>query len=447
VKKVASKIATIFEYDEYDYKIVGHQDDEKFSDGKFFLTEETLRSLKNLNEREKFLNIGSSSIKTLNYVGVVSVGSFLLEIFPKFYKKRGIEFQSQRDKIAYNLLKMLTFSERLPFRVREVDIADLAISESPFFEIFIQLFAKNLLKLLKSKQNFEYVRREDELKFFRGKIDIKKYSNPTKLHIIPCIFHERCMDNLINRTLKYTSYLMLRIVNNYDNFRLLKEIISILDSVPIVPIKLQEVESITFNRLNVDFKPFIDICKVFLRNATLTLQASKLETFSLLIPMEILFEDFITGVIKKNKILGGEAIVKPQESLGYLARREEDKRGVFKLVPDILVTVGSKKFIVDAKYKILEPNDEKLGVSQQDIYQMYAYATKSDAEKVLLVYPDLESELKSEWYFEQSNGRKIGLFVRTLNLSYDLRGEWNRFVEELKEVLECLNIKKREVRI
>ncbi|MEM3564735.1 MAG: hypothetical protein QXR19_16005 [Candidatus Jordarchaeaceae archaeon] len=439
---MASRTVTIFEYSEYGYEIVENKSDENFTDGKFFLTEKTLCTLKNLNERDRFLNIGPSYIKTLNYVGVMKVGSFLVEIFPKFYKKRQIEFQVQRDKAAYNLLKMLTFSERLPFRVREVDIADLAISESPFFEILVQLFAKNLLKLLKSKQNLEYVRKVDELKFVKGKIDTKRYSSPAKLHIIPCIFHERCMDNLINRTLKYTSYLMLHTVNTYDNFRLLKKIISILDPVPIIPIKLQEVDSIPFNRLNMDFKPFINICKVFLRNATFTLQASEIETFSILIPMEILFEDFIAGVIRENKIiLGDGAIVKPQESLGYLAQKEGNESGVFKLVPDILVLVGSKKFIIDTKYKTLDPDDKNLGVSQQDIYQMYAYATKSDAEKVLLLYPDLEGELKNKWYFKLSDRKKIELFVRTVNLSYDLREEWNRFLEGLKEVLGWLNTK------
>ena len=70
---------------------------------------------------------------------------------------------------------------------------------------------------------------------------------------------------------------------------------------------------------------------------------------------------------------------------------------------------------------------------------MYAYATKLNADKVLLLYPDLECELKGKWYFEFSD-KRTELFVRTMKLSFDLCSDkgWSEFIEALRKALEYL---------
>jgi 5-methylcytosine-specific restriction enzyme subunit McrC len=436
----ASSVATLFEYTIYDYEELssGEQDYFVEEENKLYLTRDTLNELERLNRNKKFLEIGRRKIKPLNYVGVVKTGSITIQVFPKLYRKRSES--DYKDVAAKNLLKMLSFTETL--QIRDVDYADLVTRKLDFFEIFIYLFAKNLLKILKTKQNIEYVRRKDDLRFVRERIDFRRYSNPARLHIIPCIFHDRSADNTINRTLKYTSYLMSRVVESKENYQLLKSIINILPA-KLTPVSLSEIKSITFNRLNKEFKPFIDICRVFLENSTLTLQASEVKTFSMLIPMEKLFEEFIAGVIRKERLFGPDVSINVQKSFGYLATRDDGKRE-FSLIPDIVVTKNEEKYVIDTKYKLLDAEDRKLGVSQQDLYQMYAYATKLGAEKVLLLYPDLNGELKGDWYFEfkdrDSNTKKIRLFVRTVNLSTDLCSEngWAEFVESLNSALKCL---------
>lgn len=43
---------------------------------------------------------------------------------------------------------------------------------------------------------------------------------------------------------------------------------------------------------------------------------------------------------------------------------------------------------MDTKWKILIDNERRnYGVSQADMYQMYAYAKKYEAEKVIVIYP------------------------------------------------------------
>ncbi len=111
--------------------------------------------------------------------------------------------------------------------------------------------------------------------------------------------------------------------------------------------------------------------------------------------------------------------------------------------PDIVIRVGEEKIIIDTKYKLLNQEDRKLGVSQQDLYQMYAYCRETNAKKALLLYPEGlnkidETNLKSPFKFGRD--RDIELYVRTVSLEDDLTSDsgWERFVDSLNNVLSCL---------
>ncbi len=427
-----SNIVTLFEYTSKKFE-AGNQDSYDKENDKLILTTETIGELKKMSEK-KVIELRWDEIKALNYVGVIKAGDITIEIFPKFLKKGK---EDELKKIASkNLLKMLEYTQRWKFK--EIDYASLEKVEHDFFEILIYLFAKNLLSLLKVKQNYEYVRKREELRFVKGRIDFARYTNPARLHIIPCIHYERSMDNLINRTLKYTCYLLLKTTKSSENYFMLRRILEILDEVTLSPITLQEVERITFNRLNADFKPFIDICRLILEGSTLTLQASKIETFSLMIPMEKLFEEFIAEMIRMNREIIPENVrgrIYIQKSVGYLATKNSSK--YFELIPDIVLE-GEEKAIIDTKYKLLNEEERNYGVSQQDIYQMYVYCKETGAKKCLLIYPEAHNgKIESSWELGKD---KIKLYVRTVSLEHDLTSENGRrvFIKNLERALECL---------
>jgi len=329
---------------------------------------------------------------------------------------------------------MLKHARKL--NVKETDLTTLGYEKEDFFEIFVYLFAKNLLNLLKCKVDASYVRRYDELSFVKGKIDIRRYaSNPAKLHTVPCTFYERSIDNPINRTLKYVCYLLSKKVSP-ENYRLLKQILAILDPVTLSPIDANYVKRITFNRLNIEFKPFIDFCEMILRSSTLSLQGTRIEFFSILFPMEKLFEEFVAEVIKTESLhreVFGDSYLQIQEKIGYFVTKPTE---MFKLIPDIVIKAENESYVIDTKYKLLDPEDRKLGVSQQDLYQIYVYCKELDAKKALLLYPEELYEEKIKLDFTLRD--EIEVFVRTISLDHDLREGWNDFVEELKKVLDCL---------
>ncbi|MDG6251156.1 hypothetical protein, partial [Methanocalculus sp.] len=151
-----SHTATLFEYDRYPYQI-GNRDWVQADGPRIHLTEETLQELELLNQSKRFLEINRNFIRPLNYIGVVKAGDVTLQIFPKLFK--GDAYHRHKDIIARNVLKMLTVAEDLS--IRDIDAADLATEDLDFFEIFVHLFAKNLIQLVKNSQARQYVTRQD----------------------------------------------------------------------------------------------------------------------------------------------------------------------------------------------------------------------------------------------------------------------------------------------
>jgi len=429
-----SHTATLFEYDRYPYRI-DSRDYVQADSLLIHLTEETLQELETLNQSKRFLDIDRNVIRPLNYIGVVKAGNITLQIFPKLF--RGDAYLQHKDIIARNVLKMLTIAEDLS--IRDIDAADLATEDLDFFEIFVHLFVKNLLPLIKCSQARQYVTRQEHLQYIRERIETRRYTNPAKLHIIPCVYHEFSTDTPLNRTLKYTCYLMSRMVRSNENSRLLKSIVNLLDAVTLSPVSIAEVDRIQFNRLNAKFEPFIRICRIFLSHSTLTLQASDVETFSLLIPMESLFEEFIARVLMEDPrfFFSQPVSITPQKNEGCLAKDMRGK-GIFRLRPDIIVENGNELVVIDTKYKVLEGEDRKLGVSQADMYQMYAYITKIGAKSGMLLYPDTILGVRGNFFFDVTREghpapEEVPLIIESISLAYDLTSNegWNRFRDDL----------------
>jgi len=431
-------VVTLYEYQPYRFEL-GERD--HFHDETLALTEKTMGVLEDLNRSKPFLECGLRTIRPLNYVGVVRVGDLTIQIFPKLFKDE--KYQDHLKTIAANLLKMLSYSGDIPFR--EMDIAGLDLHKHDLFEVFIRIFAKKLLSTIKSSQKREYIKKYEEIRVIKGRIDFKNYVNPCRFHIIPCEYYEFSTDNLMNRTLKYTCHLMARSVEDFDTARTLRSIINILDQVTLTKVTPAEANSITFNRLNRIFEPYIEMCKLFLSQSTLTLQSSEIESFSLLIPMEKLFEGFITEVLKEDSIyfFGRPVAVRSQMSVGRMACDENGKE-LFNLIPDILIGSPVIEAIIDTKYKTLDSTDAKLGISQADLYQIYVYATKTNTDRCMLLYPEVMLSQKKDLTLSvpSSEGfnRDVLLMIRSIRLSYNMtnKEEWEKFRNELRDIMRPL---------
>lgn len=99
--------------------------------------------------------------------------------------------------------------------------------------------------------------------------------------------------------------------------------------------------------------------------------------------MEKVFEAYVIRELKK--LLPSCWDLSAQDKTYYLF----DNPRQFALRPDIAITRDDgHQIILDTKWKRLFDNPNKnYGISGQDMYQMYAYATKYDAKDIFLLYP------------------------------------------------------------
>lgn len=88
-----------------------------------------------------------------------------------------------------------------------------------------------------------------------------------------------------------------------------------------------------------------------------------------------------------------------------------EPRRQFALRPDIVMKRGERTVILDTKWKSLVDNERvNYGISQADMYQMYAYSKKYNTPEIWLLYP-VNDEMRNHYpiRFESGDGTTVNL--------------------------------------
>lgn len=89
-----------------------------------------------------------------------------------------------------------------------------------------------------------------------------------------------------------------------------------------------------------------------------------------------------------------------------------EPRKQFALRPDIVLEREGRVVILDIKWKRLIDNERKnYGISQADMYQMYAYSKKYETSEIWLLYPVNDEMRNHEGIcFDSGDGTKVNVF-------------------------------------
>ena len=112
--------------------------------------------------------------------------------------------------------------------------------------------------------------------------------------------------------------------------------------------------------------------------------------------------------------------------------------------PDVSFNEG-RSWILDTKWKLLDLTDSKLNVSQSDLYQMLAYATRYGCPDIVLLYPHhqgMSAEHGVLRQFEFLNDQGEGMqrvCIATVNLGReDGRGITKDVDQQLRLIISTL---------
>ena len=308
-------------------------------------------------------------------VGILQTPGTTLEILPK------IDGQDE-DGARKALVRMLTAVWNLS--IAHGELARLLPQHDDLLEFFIRLFAERLLAAVRRGLPRRYLEREEDLGVLRGRLDVTHQF--TRLAVRPdrlaCRFDELSENTPLNRVLKAAVSQLRQMTRSAGNARMLIELSACFEPVLDSPAPLSE--RIRTDRTNTAFHDLYRLARLFLSGEWQSTTSGKVQVgFSLLFPMNDLFEEFVGRTLKRTLESGRVALQHQQKHA--LARA--DGGPVFRLCPDIVVDADSRPMILDTKWKRLEPGARKLGIKESDVYQMLAYAQAYQAKRLALIYP------------------------------------------------------------
>ncbi len=350
---------------------------------------------------QPFLTFNGNLIRARNYVGFIQTSDVHIEIYPKVFKSH----PTKPSLMLRHIFFWFDFCRKWKFPFNKSNLDSFDNIELP--ELIIYLMATKLLDTVSASPISLYQSVEESLYIPKGKINFNRYLVSGLIngnhHIIDCEHEPFVFDNKLNRAIKYTSRLLLNRTKFAENQNLLQELIFILDDVKDQSFSCPDLETITLNPLFSDYFEVKDICQIVLQQLLYANQQFDLSQWSLLFPMEYIFEDFIAGFLETKFSTSWK--VEYQKSNMNLSVSPN----AFQMKHDILLTSrenSSLKIIVDTKYK-LRPTDfkseNKKGVSQTDMYQMVSYAFRRGCTNVLILYPNIDETVnKPDTFIVQS---------------------------------------------
>ena len=371
----------------------------------------------NREEVQHFLQFlhKNKELKSNKFVGVIHFENQTINLLPKIFYNETDATQEEVKIINSHVLWWLSYCRKLRFPSY---LSGLDSQQADFFEILIYLYSKYTKELLNSSIYQKYIELENELSFVKGSINFSEYINQNlargRNHKVNCRYDSFEMDNPFNQCIKSVSKLLLSVTKDVQTKRNLNDILFLLDEVSDVVISSVQCKQIKFNPMFMDFETVRDYCVLFLENSVSFNYKNDLKLFAFLLPMEYVFEDFIFGFIDKEI----EEVKAKSQKKKYL-----DETGDFTMKPDLVLNVNNKMIIADTKYKIVYDDsvDKKNGISQNDLYQMVAYAIRFKAPEIKLLYPNSVKNntthlKKIEILDELANKEKITITAHQLTI-------------------------------
>lgn len=344
-------------------------------------------------KEQRFLTFDGNLVKARNYVGFISYQGENITIYPKVFSK-DVKDEDIDKYLMTNLLYWLKKSSRIKLPIVDTNIE--FNNRDSFLEVLIYIFSKYTSEVVYNKPYNNYEEIEEELTHLKGRLNTTEYIKSNivtgRWNYFNTIHEPFQYNNKFNQIIKYVSKMILRFTNKKDSIENLQRIIFILDEVDDIVCNEYSCNDIKLNRLNKDYEVVLNLCEMFLKNSSIltSMKDNKLN-FCFLVPMELIFEDFIFNFIKESYKESCNEITSQKSNL-YLADLYIDDqkiRKAFNLKQDIYIKdKEGNSYVLDTKYKLLNKEQSlKYGISQGDMYQMSSYALRGGYKNLALIYP------------------------------------------------------------
>ena len=336
------------------------------------------------------LRIVNDKLSAQNFVGLLETKSGMsLEILPK------VDFCQTHEQTKAVFLNMIRCWRSLENAAQLHGGSIRALQQFSMYEVFIRMFLDNLMLLTQRGLAKHYHSVEENLPYLKGRLMFPQHiratiANRARFYVE---YDDFSANRPANRLIHATIQKLLRTARQHDNQQTLNQLRLAFVDIPLSTNHRDDWDKHAIDRSMPHYNPVMQWVGLFLFNKGLTTFRGDHLNQALLFPMEQIFEDFVAHCFRRYQ---SEYAVKAQCSGKHMATI--DGKSVFALRPDISLrhrAAHAIPIILDTKWKrINEGNDRhssKHGLSQADVYQLFAYGKKYGCNTVVLIYPRTEN--------------------------------------------------------
>jgi 5-methylcytosine-specific restriction enzyme subunit McrC len=351
-------------------------------------------------------NVGET-ITIKNYVGLIQMkDGFQVQVLPKISFGDGEDPGNVKTKRVF--LRMLRSMKDFPSKV--FNDASLKIDHMNLYEIFINMYLQEVRHLVKRGIKSAYISQEDNLRYYKGKLLVGQHLRNNLVHKERFYvgYEEFLMNRPENKLVKSTLEKLQKITTSAENSKEIRQLLTAFELVESSVNYQKDFSKVVIDRNTKDYEMLMQWSKVFLMNKSFTTFSGATTSRALLFPMESVYESYVAQQMKKAfRPIGWE--ISSQDKGHYLF---VEPRRQFALRPDIVLRKNDRTIILDTKWKNLINNERvNYGISQSDMYQMYAYSKKYKTAEIWLLYP-INDEMRNTSHikFDSGDGTTVNLF-------------------------------------
>jgi len=371
---------------------------------------------------------GRKAFKVANWVGVLSVGKVHIEVLPKT--------ASGKVQGRHLLLNLLRLTQAENFKV--LSSHTFAPERMTLYEIFMRVFLDHTLHVVKRGIRHDYVEREENRECFKGRLLVAQNLriNRGMHHRVYTAADEFIADRPANRLLKTAIEHVRRKSTQTETQRLARELLFAFQDVPASRNLNADFRQLRLDRMMQHYQPALTWAKWLLTGLSPFDREGKTDAPSLLFPMQTLFENYLGWLLARVPQV---TRLRLQPSHHWLIT---EPKKLFNMRPDFAFDFQGRCVIGDAKWKLVDQDagDGKFGVSQADLYQLYAYGHKylpQNKGQLFLFYPRTEA-FRTRQDLHYSDNLRLSLVPVRLP---ENEREWQRssyLAEELGRMLAAV---------
>jgi len=286
---------------------------------------------------------------------------------------------------------------------KEFNVSNIHVDRMNLLEIFIKMFLDEIAILTKQGLQAAYTSVEANERFYKGKLLASqniKYNMVNKERFF-VRYDNFNIDRPENRLIKSTLNFLLKQTSEGRNSQNATRLLTFFEGVAYsTNYEADFSKSLTDRSMN-HYNKALSWCRIFLRGNSFTAFAGSKVALALLFPMEKVFESFVAAKLRKH--IGNDVILRTKDSQYSLF---DTPARAFALRPDMVLEYDGRKVILDTKWKLLS-NSRNHGISESDMYPMYAYSKKYSADSVVLIYPRSDAVRKIDIKYASNDNVKV----------------------------------------